>query len=88
MPTEYNSTLPPLKKRHERKTFATPTLKVINSRLQYYRKVLSKDEPLTEQSSRRSPDKAKLQRQRIQQKYDHCMKVRQLLNNAVRNLYL
>lgn len=80
MPTEYNSTLPPLKKRHERKTFATPTLKVINSRLQYYRKVLSKDEPLT--------DKAKLQRQRIQQKYDHCMKVRQLLNNAVRNLYL
>ena len=71
--------LPPLKKRHERKTFATPTLKVINSRLQYYRKVLKQPEPLTE--------KAKLQRQRIQQKYDHCMKVRQLLNRAVKHLY-
>ena len=38
--------LPPLKQRHERKTFATPTLKVINSRLQYYRRVLA-NEPIT-----------------------------------------
>lgn len=75
----HSNSLPPLKKRHERKTFATPTLKAISSRLQYYRKVLSKPEPLT--------DKAKLQRQRIQQKYDHCMKVRQLLNRAVKHLY-
>ena len=74
-----SNSLPPLKQRHERKTFATPTLKAISSRLQYYRKVLSKPEPLTE--------KAKLQRQRIQQKYDHCMKVRQLLNRAVKHLY-
>ncbi len=75
----HSNSLPPLKQRHERKTFATPTLKAISSRLQYYRKVLSKPEPLTE--------KAKLQRQRIQQKYDHCMKVRQLLNRAVKHLY-
>ena len=72
--------LPPLKQRHERKTFATPTLKLINSRLQYYRKVLSQPEPTTE--------KGKLSRQRIQNKYDQCMKVRQLLNRAVKNLYL
>ena len=71
--------LPPLKKRHERKTFATSTLKVISSRLQYYRKVLSQPEPVNE--------KAKLKRQRIQQKYDQCVKVRNLLNRAVKNLY-
>ena len=72
--------LAPIKQRHERKTFATPTLKHINSRLQYYRKVLSQPEPKT--------DKAKLSRQRIQNKYDQCMKVRSLLNRAVKNLYL
>ena len=74
------NTLPPLKQRHERKTFATPTLKVINSRLQYYRQVLSQPEPLME--------KAKLKRQRIQNKYNQCMKVRNLLNRAVKNLYI
>ena len=69
--------LPPLKQRHERKTFATPTLQVINSRLQYYRRVLA-NEPIT--------PKPKLQHQRIKNKYEHCMKVRQLLNRAVKNL--
>ena len=71
--------LPPLKQRHERKTFATPTLIKINSRLQYYRRVLS-TEPTT--------PKQQLQHQRIKNKYEQCMKVRQLLNRAVRNLYL
>ena len=70
--------LPPLKQRHERKTFATPTLKVINSRLQYYRRVLA-NESIT--------PKQKLQHQRIKNKYDQCMKVRQLLNRAINNLY-
>ena len=37
--------LPPLKKRHERKSFATQTLKMIVSRLHYYRKILSEPEP-------------------------------------------
>lgn len=83
------SSLPPLKKRHERKTFATPTLKIINSRLQYYRKVLKQPDPLTDKAKPQRQDEKRLaQRARIQQKYDHCMKVRQLLNNAVRNLYL
>ena len=69
--------LPPLKQRHERKTFATPTLKVINSRLQYYRRVLA-NEPIT--------PKQKLKHQRIKNKYEHCMTVRKLLNRVVKNL--
>ncbi len=68
-----------LKQRHERKTFATQTLIKINSRLQYYRRVLA-TEPST--------PKQVLQHQRIKNKYDHCMKVRQLLNRAVKNLYI
>ena len=67
------------KQRQTRKTFATPTLKKINSRMQYYRRVLA-TEPLT--------PKQQLQHQRIKNKYDQCMKVRQLLNRAVRNLYI
>ena len=73
-------TLPPLKKRHERKSFATQTLKMIASRLQYYRKILSEPESDI-------PKKMK-QRERIQKKYDHCMKVRKLLNRAAANRYL
>lgn len=84
-----SQTLPPLKQRHERKTFATPTLKLINSRLQYYRKVLSQPEPTTEKGKLSRHDAKRLaQRARIQNKYDQCMKVRQLLNNAIKNLYL
>ena len=64
------STSLPSKPYHYRKTFATPTLKLINSRLQYYRRVLNR------QSS-----------SRIQQKYERDMKVRQLLNRAVKHLY-
>ena len=65
------------KTRHERKTFATPTLKAINLRLHYYRKVLN-DPSINPESVRY---------QRIKNKYDHCMKVRQLLNKAIKNLY-
>ena len=68
------------KPRHERRTFATTTLRVINSRCQYYRKVLNK--PL-------DPSNGKQVRQykRIQLKFDHDMKVRALLNRAVKHLY-
>ena len=84
----HSNSLPPLKQRHERKTFTTPTLKAISSRLQYYRKVLSKLEPLTDKAKLQRQDVKRLaQRARIQQKYDHCMKVRQLLNRAVKHLY-
>ena len=72
--------LPPLKKRHERKTFATQTLKMINSRLQYYRKILSQPEP--------TDKKMKIKYDKIKSKFDRDMKVRLLLNKAVKNLYL
>ena len=62
----------PSKPYHCRKTFATPTLKLINSRLQYYRRVLK-------QQGKNS--------QQIQQKYDRDMRVRQLLNRAISHLY-
>lgn len=73
-------TLPPLKKRHERKSFATNTLKLINSRLQYYRRVLSQPEPTDEKKLRK--------RQIIKAKYEHNMKVRKLLTRAVANRYI
>ena len=73
-------TLPPLKKWHERKTFASPTLKMINSRLQYYRKILSQPEPTNQ--------KARIKYNKIKCKYERDMKVRRLLNNAVKNLYI
>ncbi len=60
---------------HSRKTFASDTLKRINLRLGYYRKVL-KDNNITEK-----------RRERIQKKYEHDMKVRKLLNRAVKHLY-
>lgn len=72
--------LPPIKNRHERKSFATPTLKLITSRLQYYRRVLK--EPISD-----DPIKIR-QRERIQRKYDYNMKVRKLLNRAVANRYI
>lgn len=71
--------LPPLKKRHERKTFASQTLKMINSRLQYYRKILSQPEP--------TDKKMKTKYDIIKNKFDRDMKVRLLLNRAVKNLY-
>ncbi len=72
--------LPPLKQPHERKTFATPTLKLINSRLQYYRRILNQPEPNT--------DKGKNKRQKLKNKYERDIKVRKLLNKAIKNLYL
>lgn len=74
-----NLHLMPLKLPHERKTFATSTLKLINSRLQYYRHVLNSPEPTNKKSL--------LKRERIKNKYIRDMKVRNLLNRAVRNLY-
>ena len=65
----------PSRPKHCRKTFATQTLRLINSRLQYYRRVLNQQSTTT------------MKQQQIQQKYDRDMKVRQLLNRAVRHLY-
>ena len=72
--------LPPLKKPHERKTFATPTLKLIKSRVQYYRRILNQPEPDTQ--------KAKDNREKLKNKYERDLKVRKLLNKAIKNLYI
>ena len=66
----------PNKKRHCRKTFATETLKLINSRLGYYRKIF-KDENITDQRRINS----------IKAKFERDMKIRKLLNKAIYNLY-
>ena len=99
--TTDNQTLPSRPK-HCRKTFATQTLRLINSRLQYYRRILQQSineenddkrgqrEQGTRQrrqSTERVYTSRMSQRQQIQQKYNRDMKVRQLLNRAVRHLY-
>ena len=66
----------PTKKWHSRKTFASDTLKLINARLAYYRKVL-KNENITDEKRINS----------IKSKFERDMKARKLLNRAVNNLY-
>ena len=70
-----------MERRHNRKTFATPTLKLINSRVQYYRRTLQI--PLPDNAT----DKQIEKRQQLQQKYERDMKIRALLNRAVNHLY-
>lgn len=91
--TTDNQTLP-ARPKHCRKTFATQTLRLINSRLQYYRRILQ--QPINEDNDNKRGQREQgtrqrrqgmSQRQQIQQKYDRDMKVRQLLNRAVRHLY-
>ena len=72
---------------HDRKTFATPTLKQIKSRLQYYRKILNQPMPNKTELSPTKYAKKIAKREKIQRKYDHNMKVRNLLNRAISNLY-
>ena len=61
--------------RNCRRSFATETLSKISNRLQYYRKVLN------------NPKTNDKQRQRIQSKYDHDIKIRKLLNRALSHRY-
>ena len=90
MNTNEQYVLQPLKKWHERKTFASSTLKQIKSRLQYYRKILNQPVP-SDATSKMSPTqlaKKIAKRNKIQRKYDHNIKVRKLLNRAINNLYI
>ncbi len=61
--------------RKSRKTFATVTLRKINSRVQYYRRVLN------------NPNTNIEQLERIRKKYEKDLKIRALLNRAINNLY-
>ena len=72
--------LPPLRKKHERKTFATHTLKIIHSRIQYYKKVINKPPP---------EDPKQLKRyENLKKKYESNIRKRNLLKKAVKNLYI
>ena len=74
-----SNTLPPLRRPHQRSTFMTPTLKLINSRIQYYRRVMNTPMPDTE--------KKIIKRMKLMAKYERDMKVRRLLNRALSNYY-
>lgn len=73
------------KPKHYRKTFATYTLKIINSRIQYYRRILNNNENSVRDLTKH--EKSNNKKQIIQQKYDRDMKVRKLLNRAIKHLY-
>ncbi len=65
---------------HDRTTFATPTLKLINGRIGYYRKILN--QPLDKNNS-----KQVRQHKKLQMKYERDMKIRNLLNRAIKHKY-
>lgn len=68
------------KRSHDRTTFATDTLKLINGRIGYYRKILK-------QKINNDNVKQLKQHKRIQQKYDRDLKIRFLLNRAIKHRY-
>ena len=63
-----------MSERKSRKTFATATLRKINSRIQYYRRVLN------------NPNTNIEQLERIRKKYEKDLRIRKLLNRAINNL--
>ena len=65
---------------HDRTTFATPTLKQINGRIGYYRKILN--QPLDKNNA-----KQVRQHKKLQMKYERDMKIRFLLNRAINHKY-
>lgn len=66
----------PTKPKYSKRTFATETLRLINLRLGYYRKVLNNQSIKNEKRIKS-----------IKAKYERDMKVRKLLNKAIKNLY-
>ena len=58
--------------RKSRKTFATDTLRILNNRMLYYRKMLNSNKKCT---------------QKIKNKYENCLRIKKLLHRATRHLY-
>ena len=67
MTTEMN------KSRKSRKTFATDTLRILNNRMLYYRKVINTN-------GQKVP-------QKIKNKYENCLRIKKLLHRATQHLY-
>ena len=68
--------------RKSRKTFATDTLRILNNRMLYYRKMLNSNKKCYEQSSRHQRCS-----QKIKNKYENCLRIKKLLHRATRHLY-
>ena len=58
--------------RKSRKTFATDTLRILNNRMLYYRKMLKSNKKCS---------------QKIKNKYENCLRIKKLLHRATRHLY-
>lgn len=72
------------KERKSRRTFASDTVKMLNNRIQYYRRVLNisnkqKDSVLIQ--------KNKIINQRIKNKYERCLRIKKILHRATSHLY-
>ena len=61
------------KSRKSRKTFATDTLRILNNRMLYYRKVINTN-------GQKVP-------QKIKNKYENCLRIKKLLHRATQHLY-
>ena len=68
--------------RKSRKTFATDTLRILNNRMLYYRKMLNSNKKYYEQSSRHQRCS-----QKIKNKYENCLRIKKLLHRATQHLY-
>lgn len=72
------------KERKSRRTFASDTVKILNNRIQYYRRVLN--------ISNKQKDNVLIQRnkiinQRIKNKYERCLRIKKILHRATSHLY-
>lgn len=72
------------KERKSRRTFTSDTVKILNNRIQYYRRVLNisnkqKDSVLIQ--------KNKIINQRIKNKYERCLRIKKILHRATSHLY-
>lgn len=72
------------KERKSRRTFASDTVKILNNRIQYYRRVLNIS---NKQKDSVMIQKNKIINQRIKNKYERCLRIKKILHRATSHLY-
>ena len=72
------------KERKSRRTFASDTVKILNNRMQYYRRVLNIS---NKQKDTVPIQKNKIINQRIKSKYERCLRIKKILHRATSHLY-
>lgn len=72
------------KERKSRRTFASDTIKILNNRMQYYRRVLNIS---NKQKDSVMIQKNKIINQRIKNKYERCLRIKKMLHRATSHLY-